>query len=208
MRRQIDCRMLQNNFPLLGVDLRGTIKLMFGIIYLITNMSDGKQYVGQTTHTLEWRWKLHLSWAKKNLSCALHHAIRKYGVEAFKVEQLDSAESREELNKKEAHHIAWLKTLAPNGYNLTTGGEGFDISEVTRQRISLAGTGRFVSEETCKKISDSLRKFPSKTHCRRGHLLSGENLYITPSSGERRCLVCSYSVGGHRLPERLLAYAK
>lgn len=31
----------------------------------------------------------------------------------------------------------------------------------------------------------------NKTHCIRGHLLSGKNLYITPSSGKRVCSKCS-----------------
>jgi hypothetical protein len=30
----------------------------------------------------------------------------------------------------------------------------------------------------------------AKTHCRNGHLLSGENLYIAPSSGQRVCRIC------------------
>ena len=30
----------------------------------------------------------------------------------------------------------------------------------------------------------------AKTHCKRGHPLSGENLYIAPSSGQRACRAC------------------
>lgn len=29
-----------------------------------------------------------------------------------------------------------------------------------------------------------------KTHCKYGHPLSGENLYITPSNGKRQCKIC------------------
>ena len=32
---------------------------MFGIVYLITNLLDGKKYVGQTTRTLEERFSEH-----------------------------------------------------------------------------------------------------------------------------------------------------
>jgi hypothetical protein len=28
------------------------------------------------------------------------------------------------------------------------------------------------------------------THCRRGHLLEGDNIYIVPSSGGRQCKIC------------------
>lgn len=31
---------------------------------------------------------------------------------------------------------------------------------------------------------------PQVTHCRRGHPLSGDNLYITPSNGKRVCRIC------------------
>ncbi|TFH66582.1 MAG: HNH endonuclease [Gemmatimonadales bacterium] len=33
-----------------------------------------------------------------------------------------------------------------------------------------------------------------KTHCKSGHLLSGENLYIIPSTGSRVCLICKKSL--------------
>lgn len=29
-----------------------------------------------------------------------------------------------------------------------------------------------------------------KTHCKRGHLLSGRNLYVQPTTGRRSCLTC------------------
>src|SRR5271157_4003002 len=96
----------------------------YGIIYLVTNAVNGKQYVGQTVRPLTRRWQCHLLSASDGSMGALHGAIRKYGAEAFRVKQIDLAETLEELNKKEVYYIAQLKTLAPSGYNLTLGGEG------------------------------------------------------------------------------------
>lgn len=77
--------------------------------------------MGQTSRTLEKRWIEHCS---ASSGCvALHNAILKYGKENFKVEQIDTALNQEELDRKEIHYIASYETLAPNGYNLTIGGD-------------------------------------------------------------------------------------
>lgn len=125
--------------------------MAYGVIYVITNTVNGKQYVGQTTRTLAVRWYYHIRSSRDGSTGALPHAILKHSAEAFKIEQIDIASSLEELNKKEAHYILQLKTLAPYGYNLTSGGEGFKVSEETKQKISKAGAGRAVSIETRRK---------------------------------------------------------
>lgn len=100
-------------------------------------MVNGKQYVGQTTRTLEQRWREHCS---NNSQCTyLHYAITKYGKENFKVEQIDIALDQDELDYKESQYIKSYNTLAPNGYNLNTGGS----------------IGKKVSKATCNKISKS-----------------------------------------------------
>jgi group I intron endonuclease len=177
--------MLQNNFPLLGVDLCGTIKLMFGIIYVITNTANGKQYVGQTTLGLDVRWWYHVYSAGRGLKYALYRSIRKYGVEAFKIEQIDVAETLEELNEKEAYHILRLKTFAPNGYNLTTGGEGFLRSEETRKKMSEYQQFKpSVSEETRRKISEARKGYEASAETRQK--LSQAALGRTHSEETRR----------------------
>ena len=105
------------------------------LIYLITNMVNGKQYVGQTSRTLEQRWREHCS---ANSQCTyLHNAVVKYGKENFKVEQIDVAVEQEEADYKESQYIACYHTLAPDGYNLETGGNrGKKPSEVTCYKIS------------------------------------------------------------------------
>ena len=128
---------------------------MYGIIYCITNTVNGAQYVGQTTYALKVRWRHHLRCARQVHGGALQNAIRKYGHAVFKIEQMDSAKSQEDLNEKEIYWIAQLNTLAPRGYNLTGGGDSFIPSEETRQKLSKASLCHLVSEETRKRISDA-----------------------------------------------------
>lgn len=74
-----------------------------GYIYLITNLINGKVYVGKTTGTLENRWKQHVEAASRNIDTHLYRAIRKYGAENFKIESLYYGD--ENLNELERYYI-------------------------------------------------------------------------------------------------------
>jgi predicted GIY-YIG superfamily endonuclease len=92
--------------------------------YLVTGPS-GKRYVGITSGEIAARWQQHVSAAiARRFNSALHAAIRKYGAEAFSVEQIGSAETWKELCALERSAIAERGTFTPNGYNLTLGGDG------------------------------------------------------------------------------------
>lgn len=95
---------------------------MSAIIYLLTNTTNGKQYVGQTSMGLDWRWRQHCIDAQRNSTTHLHKAIRKYGNAAFTHEILEHT-TIENVNAREIYWIAELKTKE-HGYNMTNGGEG------------------------------------------------------------------------------------
>ena len=60
------------------------------------------------------------------------------------------------LNDLEIEAIAKFNTLAPNGYNLDTGGNSGDSpSEETRRKLAEAHKGKTLSEETRRKISEA-----------------------------------------------------
>lgn len=93
-----------------------------GALYLVTSPA-GKHYVGLTVRTVEARWSEHV---KRALSPrhALHRAIAKYGADAMTVKTLVIAEGWEYLCELERRAIAVYGSLAPNGYNMTSGGDG------------------------------------------------------------------------------------
>lgn len=104
-----------------------------GYIYLITNLINGKVYVGKTTGTLENRWKQHVEAASRNIDTHLYRAIRKYGAENFKIESLYYGD--ENLNELERYYIKQYNSFQnPTvGYNETRGGDGirlYDYKEI------------------------------------------------------------------------------
>lgn len=126
------------------------------IIYKITNKINNKIYIGQTIESLEKRWSRH-NWkcTKSRNAMAITNAIIKYGKENFIIEQIDYANTIEELNNKEVYYIDYFNTMSPNGYNLKTGGDNKRLSDETKKKISEGNKGKKRTEETKKKLSDS-----------------------------------------------------
>lgn len=89
-------------------------------IYVATSPC-GKQYVGQTTDFPQ-RVGKHYSRAKAGGKYPIQNAIRKYGILKFEV--VFVAFGKEVADQTEKLFIKELNTKAPNGYNLTDGGEG------------------------------------------------------------------------------------
>jgi group I intron endonuclease len=181
------------------------------LIYCITNLVNGKQYVGKTSRSVARRWWWHKYCAGHGSCCAVHLAIVKYGVDSFSIESIDCASSEKELCEKEVFHIARLNTRAPSGYNLTLGGEGatgWTPSEECRQKISRANFGRVRTKEANEKAAETLRNRPPREFCRRGHPLVAENIRVRPDNGARYCLTCFYLTGKYRLPKKLLQFAR
>lgn len=107
------------------------------VIYKHTNKTNGKIYIGQTCQVPEKRWDYGCGYKKHNLY--FYNAIKKYGwSEGFDHEILETDLSLEQANEREQYWIKYYNSLAPNGYNLTRGGDG--------------GQGHIVSEETKRQI--------------------------------------------------------
>lgn len=98
------------------------------IIYCITNTENNKKYVGQTTKTLQERWKGHIAESNnksvQGYVTVFKRAIRKYGIDKFKLEILEeNIETAEDANEKEIMYIREHKThVNYGGYNMTVGG--------------------------------------------------------------------------------------
>jgi group I intron endonuclease len=125
-------------------------------IYIVTNSVNGKQYVG-ITNSLAKRWNKHRN--AKGSAPALHEAIKKYGIDSFVFTHFADAFDPESAKSIEVMLIAEHNTLAPNGYNLTSGGDGtLCPSDEVRARMSEAHRGHKQSAETRAKRSESLKK--------------------------------------------------
>ena len=121
------------------------------VVYLLTDTTNGKQYVGQTTKTLGERLTRHRSG-----DLLVDRALNDHGWENVKVEILEECETYDELNRLEQEWIDVLETKSPNGYNLTDGGlggPGHKLSKEAKQRISRKNKGRKRSESARKKMS-------------------------------------------------------
>lgn len=113
--------------------MASTLTLEF-VLYRVTCNVTGKSYIGQTCQKLRMRWNhhKHMARTKKSSGCsALHAAMRKYGIEAFKIEVIATYATQDAINEAEASRIASENTLAPNGYNLKAGGRNSKHSPET-----------------------------------------------------------------------------
>ena len=142
-----------------------------GYIYLRTNRYNGKKYVGQvTTKRFKQRQKSWNCLSQPYAGPVINNARKKYGLDAFDFEILKECKD-EELNQWEMYYIKELNTKAPNGYNLTDGGDGmngYSPSEETRRKIGEANKGKepwikgkHLSKETKNKISESKKGIPN-----------------------------------------------
>jgi group I intron endonuclease len=117
------------------------------VIYVITDNTNGKQYVGQTIHSAELRFAQHCKPSETNCRL-LNRAISAHGKENFFVSVLEELNSADKLDEREIYWISKLNTLSPNGYNLEGGGQGKAVvSEETRAKLSAALKGKFVGDK-------------------------------------------------------------
>lgn len=96
-----------------------------GYIYKITNTINGKVYVGQTRQDIPTRWKQHITQSSDGYHGKKTHfmyAIRKYGADAFIVEELEKCDDSI-LDDREIYWIDYYKANI-NGYNIAIGGSG------------------------------------------------------------------------------------
>ncbi len=117
------------------------------VIYLITNLLNGKKYVGQTRRELRQRISQH----KNDSEAYIDRAIKKHGWENFSVSILEECASPDELNDREIYWIGALNTRKPNGYNLTDGG---NKCGTRRRAVRCLNTG-----EIFESIAAAARKY-------------------------------------------------
>ena len=104
-----------------------------GTIYIATNKTNGKIYVGQTRNSFAKRQKHHVRGQH-----LFGKACRKYGIDGFTWQQI--LYHKDELNYWEQYFIEKLNSMHPNGYNLTGGGDNGARSELHKANIGIANS--------------------------------------------------------------------
>lgn len=139
-------------------------------IYKVTNLVNGKSYIGQTKMKLKDRMHAH-RYTKRG---AIYEDIQKYGIQNFSISIIDSATSKEDANNKERFWTLFFKTSQKEyGYNReivksivgrVSPMKGKSMPESAKVKISEAHKGKksiyygkHLSEETKNKISASLK---------------------------------------------------
>lgn len=141
--------------------------MVTGYIYKVTNMVNGKVYIGQTIQSVKDRWYRHcqkkcLSDEERNMQ--IKRAIFKYGKENFKVETLEEC-SQSQLDERERYYISYFNSHK-EGYNSTDGGQSGgrplqvpeeywkDIADLYEFGFSLRAIGREfgIDKRAVKKV--------------------------------------------------------
>ena len=122
-------------------------------IYKITNIQTQEFYVGQTIKNVEYRFRKHKEMSIRGGGYKLHNAMRKYGVENFTIEILDTATNLNELNEKEIHYIDTLKPY----YNILSGGQ-IRLTENSIEKMRQSLIGKKHSKELIEKRFIKIRE--------------------------------------------------
>ena len=134
-------------------------------IYKITNVINGKSYIGKTLSTIDERWNEHCSDSKKrkNEKRPLYSAMNKYGIDNFKIEQIEECND-DIVNGREVYWIEYFGTFK-TGYNATIGGDGkhyldYDLICETYKQVQ----NTVKTAEICGCCTDSVRNILRERH--------------------------------------------
>ena len=160
---------------------------MVGYIYLITDTTNGMKYTGKHHYHIEGQLD-----PNYHGSGTIIKNIYKKRPETLKEEYIKTCYSEEEMCSDEQYYIKVFKTLWPNGYNLTEGGDGVIPCEETKKKMSESRSGekhhffgKHLSDETKQKISETkkgkqlseeTKKKLSEAHSGEKHHFFGKHL--------------------------------
>lgn len=138
-------------------------------IYKITNMLNGKSYIGKS-QDIEKRWIYHKTMYRtvKENNKALYQAFSKYGLENFIFEVIEEMTTEEYAlfsNNREQYWILYYNSYK-NGYNNTLGGDGgyIELAAAANRKLTLEEVTQirelYANCELC--LDDAYRLFENK----------------------------------------------
>lgn len=112
---------------------------MVSFTYCITNLINGKRYVGKSIDPVD-RWHGHLKDSRGKARSYIARAIRKHGAENFILQIISGFKTENEAYVAEQQTIqTWNLTNSALGYNLSGGGRGtFRPSTETLQKLRIS----------------------------------------------------------------------
>ncbi len=125
-------------------------------IYAIECRTHSKIYIGQSSSIYR-RWQEHKRQLRKGIHSNSHlqNSWLKYGEHLFNFYILEAC-NRDILNSKEEYYISLIDKL--NCFNLGPVGPTYTRSVETRVRLSKSLTGRRLTDEHKRKLSETHRK--------------------------------------------------
>ena len=124
-------------------------------IYGWHNIITNKWYIGMTKNLKNRMMDYHKLNFKYQSN--FYKSIKKHGLQNFVCYILEVCD-QSILSDREKYWIKEKNSMTPNGYNLTSGGEGGYIrSDETKEKIRLALTGKKLSLETKQKMSNAIK---------------------------------------------------
>lgn len=140
------------------------------IVYVITNLANGKTYVGQTWKTLQKRWCGHCT---ENSCIKLVRAIKKYGKDKFTIKLVTITHTQENADYWEIYFIQKYDSIN-NGYNIRLGGSNGKHSEETKRKMSLSqmGNKKNLGHKDSEKVR-TIKSIAAKKRCQQ---------YVMPST--------------------------
>lgn len=129
------------------------------IIYKITNTVTSMSYIGYTKQNIDIRWKQHYKQAlKEDKNRKFYNAIRKYGVDIWMTEVIDTAVDAVEAKNKEIAYIKQYDSYHA-GYNSTLGGDGNNGIVMSKE----SNDARSKKLKGVKKSAATVEKFKQRT---------------------------------------------
>jgi group I intron endonuclease len=140
------------------------------VIYKAENKENGFVYIGATSRSIEERKKDHIQKSYNETGHYFQEAIASYGEDAFVWEQIDTAESSNELASKEKEYILEYKSN-DTSYN-TDGGGGFK-KDVYQYNLDGTHNHTYKDLESAANAVNATIKKISKTCLSVNQLLDG-----------------------------------
>jgi len=135
----------------------------YNYFYKITNLVNGKYYYG--IHSTYKNIKEDYYFGSGS---ALQKAIKKYGKENFIKEIIADYQTRKEASDHEARIVTFELVKLRECYNCKTGGDNeFTMSEESRQMLKKSHTGKVLSIEHKRRISESNKGKPKSDEARK-----------------------------------------